>query len=270
MQIEDNVIAKSIFITGGASGIGRAVAHYFGARDWKIGLADINDAGMRETAATLQDGQCSIHHLDVAHADQWEKALAEFAEFTGGQMHVMINNAGVGIGGILTETTLEEIDILLNINFKGVVIGAKLAHPYLKATKGSCLLNTSSASGIYGSPGLCVYSATKFAVRGLSEALDIEWREDDIRVRALLPSFIDTPLLDRVAENENMSSKEKVASSGLEISPVEIVAKAAWEAVHNEKNVHSFVGKTARQMAFAARWMPNMLRKRASRFVDNG
>lgn len=255
---------KYIFITGGASGIGREVARYFGQRGWGVGLADVNMAGMEETAAMLPAGMASIYRLDVRSREQWSAALAAFTETTGGKLHVLFNNAGVGIGGRLDEHLEDDIEKLIDINFKGVVYGAHIGHEYLKATPGSCLLNTSSASGIYGSAGLSVYSATKFAVRGLSEALDIEWVPDQIRVRALLPSFIDTPLLDGPIARTNMSSRDGVKAAGLEIAPVAIVAEAAWNAVHDGKNVLSYVGPTAKKLAFAARWMPGSIRKRGS------
>lgn len=253
---------KYIFITGGASGIGREVAKYFAQRGWFVGLADVNVKGMEQTAAMLPPGMASIHELDVRSREQWAAALEAFTENSGGKLHVLFNNAGVGIGGLLEEHTEDGIEKLVDINFKGVVYGAHIGHKYLKATPGSCLLNTSSASGIYGSAGLSVYSATKFAVRGLSEALDIEWGPDDIRVRALLPSFIDTPLLDGPVTGSNQSSRQSVTSAGLEIAPVAIVAEAAWNAVHDSKNVHSYVGPTAKKLAFAAKWMPGSIRKR--------
>jgi NAD(P)-dependent dehydrogenase (short-subunit alcohol dehydrogenase family) len=253
---------KSIFITGGASGIGREVARYFGARGWFVGLADVNIKGMEETAAMLQPGMSSTHTLDVRSREQWTAALEAFTEASGGRLDVLFNNAGVGIGGILEEHSEDDIEKLIDINFKGVVYGAHIGHKYLKATPGSCLLNTSSASGIYGSAGLSVYSATKFAVRGLSEALDIEWGPDGIRVRVLMPSFIDTPLLDGPVARTNQSSRDSVTAAGLEIAPVGIVAEAAWNAVHDPKNVHSYVGPTARKLAFAAKWMPGSIRKR--------
>lgn len=253
---------KSIFITGGASGIGREVARFFGGKGWFVGLADVNMKGMEETAAMLPAGMSSVHLLDVRSREQWTSALEAFAEKTGGKLHVLFNNAGVGIGGPLEEHSEADIEKLVDINFKGVVYGAHIGHKYLKATPGSCLLNTSSASGIYGSAGLSVYSATKFAVRGLSEALDIEWSVDGIRVRALLPSFIDTPLLDGPVARTNQSSRDSVTSAGLEIAPVAIVAEAAWAAVHDPKNVHSYVGPTAKRLAFAAKWMPGSIRKR--------
>ncbi|GAA0636014.1 SDR family oxidoreductase [Sphingomonas ursincola] len=253
---------KYIFITGGASGIGREVARYFAARGWFVGLADVNVKGMEETAAMLPAGMASIHSLDVRSREQWTQALEAFTEKSGGKLHVLFNNAGVGIGGLLEEHSEDDIEKLVDINFKGVVYGAHIGHKYLKATPGSCLLNTSSASGIYGSAGLSVYSATKFAVRGLSEALDIEWGPDNIRVRALLPSFIDTPLLDGPVARTNQSSRDSVTAAGLEIAPVSIVAEAAWNAVHDPKHVHSYVGPTAKRLAFAAKWMPGSIRKR--------
>lgn len=258
---------KYIFITGGASGIGREVARYFAQRGWFVGLADVNVKGMEETAAMLPAGMSSIHELDVRSRVQWSAALEAFTEGSGGKLNVLFNNAGVGIGGTLEEHTEDGIEKLVDINFKGVVYGAHIGHKYLKATPGSCLLNTSSASGIYGSAGLSVYSATKFAVRGLSEALDIEWGPDGIRVRALLPSFIDTPLLDGPVTGSNQSSRQTVQSAGLEIAPVAIVAEAAWNAVHDPKNVHSYVGPTAKRLAFAAKWMPGSIRKRGGLMV---
>lgn len=261
---------KTIFITGGASGIGREVAKFFALRGWFVGIADINMQGLQETAAMLPAGMSSTHMLDVRSREQWTSALEAFAEKTGGRLHVLFNNAGVGIGGPLEDHTESDIEKLVDINFKGVVYGAHIGHKYLKATPGSCLLNTSSASGIYGSAGLSVYSATKFAVRGLSEALDIEWGPDDIRVRALLPSFIDTPLLDGAPANSNQSIGQSVTAAGLEIAPVAIVAEAAWAAVHDPKNVHSYVGPTAKRLAFAAKWMPGSIRKRGGLMVRKG
>jgi NAD(P)-dependent dehydrogenase (short-subunit alcohol dehydrogenase family) len=251
---------KSIFITGGASGIGRAVAHYFGERGWFVGLADVNDAGMEETAKGLPQGQYSIHHLDVTDREQWKEALAAFSEKTGGRMDVLFNNAGIGVGGPLEEMSDEDIDRVIAINFTGVVNGIRAAFPMLRDTENSCILNTSSAAGIYGSAGLVIYSGTKFAVRALTEGLDIEFRDFDIRSRALMPSFIDTPLLDGPVTGSNASTRETVQAAGLEITPVEEVAKGAWEAVHGEK-IHTTVGKTAKRLAFAARWMPNRLRR---------
>jgi NAD(P)-dependent dehydrogenase (short-subunit alcohol dehydrogenase family) len=252
--------AKAIFITGGGSGIGRATAHYFAARGWFIGLADINVAGMAETAALLPAGMSSQHRLDVRDRERWPAALAEFAAASGGRMDVLFNNAGIGVGGRIADMPLEDADRVIAINLTGVINGIHFALPLLKGTPGAVILSTCSAAGIYGSAGLSVYSATKFAVRALTEALDIELAPDGIRVRDLMPGFIDTPLLDTVSPGSNITSREAVREAGLEFTPVEQVAAAAWNAVHDGP-LHTPVGPTAKRLAFAARWMPGRIRR---------
>jgi NAD(P)-dependent dehydrogenase (short-subunit alcohol dehydrogenase family) len=253
---------NTIFITGGASGIGRAVALKFGGEGWFVGIADINEAGARETAAMLSAGHSSVHKLDVRDRSAWDAALADCAQASGGKIDVVFNNAGIPLGGPLIENNVAEIERCLDINLKGVLFGAQAAHPWLKASApGSCLLSTASAAGIYGTPGASVYSATKFGVRALTECLDAEWAPDGIKVCDLMPGFIDTPLIDM---NPNQQSNEdirgRVLEAGLEISPVSDVAEAAWKAVHSD-TLHNRVGKSAHRLAFAARWMPGRLRK---------
>lgn len=253
---------KTIFITGGASGIGRAVAQRFAESGWFVGIADINEAGMVDTATLLPTGQSSRHRLDVRDRAAWDAALADCARAAGGQIDVVFNNAGIPIGGAIVDLGPDEIERTLDINLKGVIFGAQAAFPWLKATApGSCLLNTASAAGIYGSPGASVYSATKFGVRALTESLDGEWAEHGIKVRSLMPGFIETPLLDHAPNRtSNEDIRTRVRGAGLEITPVGEVADAAWAAVHGDR-VHTLVGKTARRLAFASRWLPGALRK---------
>jgi NAD(P)-dependent dehydrogenase (short-subunit alcohol dehydrogenase family) len=256
---------KVIFITGGGSGIGRAVAQRFAREGWFVGLADISEAGMAGTAALLPAGQSSQHKLDVRDRAGWDKALADCAAAAGGTIHVVFNNAGIPIGGRITDVSTEEIERTLDINLKGVIFGAQAAYPWLKAAgPGACLLNTASAAGIYGVPGGSIYSATKFGVRSITESLDAEWKDDGITVRDLMPGFIETPLLD-IAPNRasNEDIRSRVTAAKLEISPVSDVGDAAWTAVHGKK-LHTLVGKTAKSLAFAARWMPGALRKQVS------
>ncbi|UVO51384.1 SDR family oxidoreductase [Sphingomonas sp. SUN019] len=251
---------KAILITGGGSGIGRAVAQHFAAQGWRVGLADINERGLAETAALLPADRTTIHPMDVRSIEDWEETLAAFTKASGGRLDVLFNNAGIGQGGPYGQIALDELDRVIDINFRGVAYGARAAYPYLKATPDSCLLNTASASAIYGSAGLALYSATKFAVRGLTEALDGEWAADGIKVRDLMPGFIDTPILSLRADGSNRTARDAVVDAGLEFTPIETVAQAAWDAVHGDK-VHAVIGKTARRLTFAARWTPGRLRK---------
>jgi len=256
------VAQRSIFITGGGSGIGRATALHFAARGWFVGVGDINEAGMAETLALISGEAKWAGRLDVRDRAAWDKVLAEFAAAAGGRIDVLLNNAGVGTGGALAELDPDEIDRCLDINLKGVLYGAQAAYPYLKASApGSALVNLASAAGIAGSAGMSVYCATKFGVRAVSESLDAEWAEDKIKVASVCPGFIETPLLNGTGNRKsNEPIRERVKAAGLEITPVERVAEAVWEAVHGDK-LDYFVGATAKRMAFAKRWMPARLRR---------
>ncbi|MGB3166790.1 MAG: SDR family oxidoreductase [Alteraurantiacibacter sp.] len=260
---------QSIFITGGGSGIGRAIAQHFAGKGWLVGIADLNRQGMDETVALLSDGACLAYEFDVTDRAGWDEALSDFTGHTQGKLGVLANNAGLPSGGPLAEVTHEELDLLLDVNLRGVFYGAKAAFPYLRAAApGSCLLNTASAAAIYGMANQSVYGATKAGVRSLTESLDAEWSPDGIKVRSLMPSFIDTPLLRQPPNrSRNTPIRDAVVKAGLEFTPVETVAQEAWNAVHG-KDTHVLVGKTARSMKFAAKWFPGRLRKRARTLAE--
>ncbi|MEM1133186.1 MAG: SDR family oxidoreductase [Pseudomonadota bacterium] len=260
---------KSIFITGGASGLGREVGRYFGERGWFVGLADINADGLAESAALIPDGQSSTHILDVTNREQWKSVVAEFAEKTGGTMHVLFNNAGIGSGGPIQDMKDEDIDSQIAVNFTGVLNGTRACFEMLKNSDDSCILYTASAAGIYGVADLSVYSATKFAVRGLAEAHDIELRKYGIRSRSLMPGFIDTAIIGEVVEGTNQTGKQRLEEAGVEVSPIEIIGPAAWDAVHGD-NVHTPVNKMAKKLWFASRWMRGRLRKQQMELANIG
>ncbi|WP_417622505.1 SDR family oxidoreductase [Parasphingorhabdus sp.] len=259
---------KTIFITGGASGLGREVGRYFAERGWFIGIADVNEAGMAETAALLPEGQSSIHKLDVTDRAQWKQAVADFGAITGDTMNVLFNNAGIGEGGPIQEMEDADIDLMIAINLTGVISGTRACFEMLKNTPDSCVLYTASAAGIYGVSDLSVYSATKFAVRGLAESHDIEFRKYGIKSRSLMPGFIDTNIISNVVEGTNQSGKERLQEAGVMVSPVAIIGPAAWGAVHGDK-LHTPVNKMAKQLAFAARWMPGRVRKQSVSLASN-
>ncbi|KLE33817.1 short-chain dehydrogenase [Aurantiacibacter luteus] len=261
---------KSIFITGGGSGIGRAIAIRFAAEGWLVGIADRNQAGLDETKAMLPEGRCHAYRFDVTDRQGWDEALGQFAAFNEGRIDVVANNAGLPSGGPLSEVTHEELDLLLDVNLRAVFYGAKAAFPYLmKAAPGSCLLNTASAAAIHGMANQSIYGATKAGVRSMTESLDAEWAPYGIRSRSLMPSFIDTPLLQAAPNrSRNTPIRDAVVQAGLEFTPVEVVAQAAWDAVHSERRTHFLVGKTARKLARVAKWMPWLLRRRARALAD--
>ena len=252
---------KAIFITGGGSGIGRAVAIHFARQGWFVGIGDINRKGLEVTREMMQSGFSYIHEFDVRDRAAWDEALKGFSIAAGGRIDVLFNNAGIARGGPLPDNPVGDVEQVLDINLKGVIYGAQAAYPYLKkSAPGSMLLNTASLAGIVGSPGLAVYCATKFAVRGLTESLDAEWAADGIKVASLCPGFIDTPIIEQVPQGTNETMKDRLRSAGVEISPVADVPPVVWAAVHGSEQ-HYLVGKTARRLNFLKRWMPGKVRK---------
>ena len=165
---------KSIFISGAASGIGVACAKRFASAGWFVGLSDIDTLGLKSALAAIGPDNGSIHRLDVRDRYAWDNALGAFGRQTGGKLDVLLNNAGVARFGVLEDLSDADCDIQIDINIKGVVHGARAGLAPLKVAGGR-LINVASCAGLYGSPKLAVYSATKFAVRGLSEALDVEY-----------------------------------------------------------------------------------------------
>lgn len=253
---------KSIFVTGAASGIGAETARYFAKREWFVGLYDIDTAGLVRIAEEIGPANSVHGRLDVRDRAEWKTAVDQFTEATEGAMNVLFNNAGVGRHGWFEEISPEDSDWIVDVNVKGVVNGVYAALPLLRQTKGARIVNTASTAGIVGSPQLAVYSATKFAVRGLTEALDNEFADLDIRVTSLMPWFIDTPILDMGdREGSNRKMKDDLEAAGQTVYPVSLAAERAWEAAHG-KDIHYMVGKDAERARFAARFMPGRLKKR--------
>ena len=247
---------RSIFITGGASGIGLATARRFVREGWRVGIGDIDAAGMARAAAELG---IFITPLDVRDRDQWHAALAGFVATADGRLDILLNNAGICRYGMFEEVGPEEADLEIDINIKGVVNGAYAALPHLKATPGSRLVNVASCAGLVGSPGLSVYSATKFAVRGLSEALDAEFARHGVGVACVMPWFVDTPILDSGSSGTNRTIRDAIGDSP--VYTTEEAAETVWQAVHGCEREY-LVGKAARRLRFTARFLPGVLRKR--------
>jgi NAD(P)-dependent dehydrogenase (short-subunit alcohol dehydrogenase family) len=252
---------KTIFITGAGSGIGRATAILFAARGWFCGLYDANAEGLVVTASHLPEGAWTTGVFDVRDKEGWRDAIGQFGDSTGGQMDVLFNNAGIGRHGPFELIPQDDSDLVIDVNIKGVVNGVYAALPLLRQTANSCIVNTASAAGVFGSPSLAVYSATKFAVRGLTEALDVEFARFGVRVHSLMPWIIETPILDMPSSTgANRVMRDGLAESGTEIYKVEDAAQAAWAAAHGDQ-VHTMVGKAAERVRFMARFFPNFLRK---------
>jgi NAD(P)-dependent dehydrogenase (short-subunit alcohol dehydrogenase family) len=251
---------KSIFITGAASGIGLATAKLFAAQNYVVGLADINEPALHEAAATLG----AAYTLDVRSPEQWDTALADFTRNTGGQLDILVNNAGIAPFGWFEAIPPEQNSRMIDINVKGVINGAYAALPYLKATPGSRLINIASCASLYGTPRLAVYSATKFAVRGLSEALDIEFARHNVAVSCVMPWFIDTPLLDDPGSASNEHLRDMVTIGKQKLYTTQEAAEIVWQAAEGAK-LHHIAGAAGRSFARMARHLPALVRRSLKR-----
>jgi len=252
---------KSIFVTGAASGIGAATAEHFAQKGWFVGLYDIDQAGLAETANKIGADNCISGQLDVRDRTQWATAMEAFSTATGGEMHVLFNNAGIGRHGWFEDIAPEESDAIIDINVKGVINGVYAALPLLKPTPGARIVNVASTAGFASAPQLAVYVASKFAVRGLTESLELELEPLDVKVTSLAPWFVDTPILEMgQTQNANHKMSDELEESGVEIYPVSMAAEGAWEAATGTKT-HYGVGKLSNRARFISRYLPKVMKR---------
>jgi NAD(P)-dependent dehydrogenase (short-subunit alcohol dehydrogenase family) len=189
---------KVSIVTGGASGIGRAIAIELIARGSHVVLADVDgDAAVR--TATELGPQASAATLDVADAAAVTALVARVVGHHG-RLDVMVNNAGIAIGGLLEELDERHWDKALDVNLRGVINGVTAAYEVMRAQGSGHILNTASLAGLIPAPAMLPYTTTKHAVVGLSTALRAEAAGLGVRVSVLCPGFVDTPLLDDIYE----------------------------------------------------------------------
>jgi NAD(P)-dependent dehydrogenase (short-subunit alcohol dehydrogenase family) len=199
-------------VTGAASGIGRALAVELAAAGCRLALSDVNEPGLRETAEKLRANGHEVFTavLDVANRD----GVYDFAEQVMnhfGEVHMVINNAGVALGATVEDMSYEDMEWLMGINFWGVVYGTKAFLPYLKQSDEGHIVNVSSVFGLIGIPTQSAYNAAKFAVRGFTESLRQELDMDDAAVSCTCvhPGGIKT----NIARNARMRDVSSVMGS---------------------------------------------------------
>lgn len=249
---------KSIFITGAASGMGRATAVRFAREGWFVGAFDVDVEGLNALKVEIGEDAGLFGSLDVTDPAAYAAAIDIFSQATGGTLDLMFNNAGIGVEGLFDEVPWEELMRVVNVNLLGVMIGIRAATPLLKATPGALCLTNSSSSSIWGTDGIAVYSATKHAVRGLTEALSVEFRRFGLRAADLLPGLIDTPLL-----GEGM--RALATPDGMwRLVPPEEVAEAVLAAYHGDQ-VHWYVPAELKEFDLMATSAPEMVRDERAR-----
>ena len=192
-QLNDRVAA----ITGAASGIGRSLALKLNAEGCRLALADINKAGLEETArkVTQTGGTASVHLVDVSNAEQ-VKGYAEATMAEHGAVNILINNAGLTYTGNFLDHDLSEWERIMGTNLMGSVYGCRFFLPHLLAAEEAHIVNLSSLFGIVGMPGQSAYCASKFAVRGLSECLWAELVDTQVGLTLVHPGGVATNIVE--------------------------------------------------------------------------
>jgi short-subunit dehydrogenase len=251
---------RTALVTGAASGIGRGLALVLAERGCHLALCDVNEEGLRETVAAIRDTSLTIttHRLDVSDA----AAVAAFPDVVRAQhprLDLLVNNAGVALGGTFEQVSEADFDWLFSINFFGVVRMTRAFLPMLKESDDARLVNISSIFGIIAIPGQATYAASKFAVRGLSEALRHELAGTSVGVTVVHPGGVATSIADsartaKAANAEQIERDKKKLKKMLRLSPV-AAAESIVRAVE-QRRPRVIVGSDARLMAFFERLMP--------------
>lgn len=262
---------KSIFITGAGSGMGREGAKLFHAKGWRVGAVDRNDDGLATLQQELGDDRLWTRAVDVTDKAALDGALADFcAGNTGGGLDMMWNNAGIGESGWFEDVPYDAAMRVVDVNYKAVLTGAYGALPYIKKSAGSLMFSTSSSSATYGMPRLAVYSSTKHAVKGLTEALSVEWQRHGVRVADVLPGLIDTAILTTTTNHSNdgaapMTAEELRATAPkkgmLRLMPASSVAEVAWRAYHHPRRLHWYVPRSIRLIDVFKGLSPEFVRR---------
>jgi NAD(P)-dependent dehydrogenase (short-subunit alcohol dehydrogenase family) len=221
---------RSIFITGAASGIGRATAELFASRDWIVGIVDFDDEGLRRVADQMAPRRVWLADLDVTDYGAYERTITTFGEQTGGRLDVLFNCAGVLRQSAFEQLGRDDERAILEVNVLGVTNGIHAALPLLKATPGAHIVTMSSSAAIYGVPEEAMYSASKFAVRALTEALSIELEPHGITVCDVMPPIVHTPMV----ANQAFAAAVYKNLKDRGMTPQQ-VASIVWQAAHGTK-----------------------------------
>jgi NADP-dependent 3-hydroxy acid dehydrogenase YdfG len=246
-----NITGKVAFITGGASGMGLAMARSFAAAGMKVAIADIEQDALDRVKAEFDASNAEVITLQVDVTDRAAmEAAADATEAAFDKVHVLVNNAGVAVGGSLDQMSYEDWDWVMGVNLDGVVNGLQAFVQRIKAHgEGGHVVNTASLAGHFAIPGLGIYTATKYAVVGISETLRADLKQHDIGVSVLCPGVVNTNIFDSgrnrpshlqgETDTAKMVLSEDVAGPEQEQRIAEMMTKALDPAVVGDMVLHS-------------------------------
>ena len=206
---------RAALITGAGSGIGRATAELFASEGAGVAILDRDGQAAEEAASAISEtgGEAYPVVADVSYSDQVSEAVARAARLHG-RLDIVYNNAGVGATGSVADVTEEDWDRCFAVNVKGTYLTSRAAIPHLEAAGGGSIINQASVAALVGIPGFAAYCAAKGAVVSLTRAMAIDLAPAGIRVNALCPGTVYTPLMEPLMRERGGGSIER----GLEIT----------------------------------------------------
>ncbi len=251
----------AVALTGAASGIGRALALAFAEKGADLALADVDAGALADVAEqirTRHNVAVSVHVTDVADAAAVQ-AFRDAAIARHPKLHILVCNAGIALQGRFDEMDLADLEKIMAVNFWGVVNGCHAFLPHLKAQPSAHIITLSSIFGIIAPPGQTAYSASKFAVRGFTEALRHELEDSAVRVAAVHPGGIKTPIAARArlaakADPKTYADRAARFAELARTSP-EAAAKRIIEGIERDEG-RILIGPDARLMDRLQRWLP--------------
>jgi NAD(P)-dependent dehydrogenase (short-subunit alcohol dehydrogenase family) len=212
---------RAALVTGGSSGIGLAIARMLGKDEgYAVTVSARRPDKLEEAANGLRDDGIDVHQVAANMMDEEEikRVIVEHRDRFG-RLDVLVNNAGIGIGGPIAEQETKKLDIQLGVNLRAVYLTLRESIPLLKEAAGehgkALVVNTASIAGVHGEGWLAAYSATKAGVIGLTQAAHAELGGDGIQCTAFAPAFVDTPMTDWVQDvpREEMIQPEDIAEA---------------------------------------------------------
>ncbi len=217
---------KTAVVTGGGSGIGRAISEGFAAAGASVAIFDRDEASASEAidAITSAGGKAAFFNCDVADADSMEKAVAGVCDTFGG-VDILVNNAGVANIGTATTTSSDDFDRVMNVNVKGVYHSLQAVLPKMIERGGGVVLNMSSIAAVTGLKDRFAYSASKGAVHTITFSVAADYLDDNIRCNAICPARVHTPFVDGYLEKNYPDNKEEMFQKLSAVQPVGRMAK---------------------------------------------
>lgn len=247
-------------VTGAAGGIGAAIARRLAADGWTIALADRDAGGLEAVAREIDESgeRTSLHTIDLLDRDAPER-LCDETVAAHGQIHALINNAGLTVVGALEQHSREDVERVLGVNLVAVAQLCRVFAPVLIASVPSAVVNVASFAGVVAFPNQAVYSASKFGVRGLSEALRIELSDRGVAVSAILPGTVATSLIGRAATYD-ASMTSSVTELMLRYGAAPDAVARAVVACLRDGRAERLVGWDAHFGVSMKRWLPAVVR----------